>query len=161
MRRVIAIVACALALGSCRKSETPPAKPRRVVTTVIPEDARDEKKRVFVKPVPDILDKSALGTKLAADGTVAAEESVFMQGQPIALTIWLKQSPPGLATAVTWFGAGNKKLAHEQRSMNGATVATFVLRQKLPQGTYRVEGYWGGNLVADRPFVVVATGKKK
>ena len=160
MRRAIAILACALAFGSCRKNEPEAAKPRRVVTTVIPEDARSEKKRVFVKPAPDILDRSALGTRLAADGTVAAEESVFNQGQPIALTIWLKQSPPGLATGATWLGPHDKKILHEQRPMNCAKVATFVLRQKLPPGPYRVEGYWGGNLVADKPFVVIG-GKKK
>jgi hypothetical protein len=159
MRRVIAILGCALALGSCRKTETSAARPRRVVTTVIPEDARGEKKRVFVKPVPDILDKSALGTRLAADGTVAAEESVFTAGQPIALTIWIKQSPPGLATSVTWFGPGDKRLAHEQRTMNGAKVATFKLGKKLAPGRYRAEGYWGGNVVADKPFVVIG-GKK-
>jgi hypothetical protein len=160
MRRVIAIVACALALGSCRKTEPPAAsRPRRVVTTVIPEDARGEKKRAFIKPVPDILDKSALGSKLAADGTVAVDESVFTKGQPIALTIWIKQSPPGLVTGVTWFGAGDKRLAHEQRPMNGAKVATFPLKQKLAPGRYRAEGYWGGNVVADKPFVVIG-GKK-
>src|SRR5262249_38734022 len=126
MRRAIAILGCALALGSCGKNEPP--KARRVVTTVIPEDVRGEKRRSFVKPAPDILDHAALGTKLAADGTVAFEESVFPQSQPIALTIWLRQSPPGLATAVTWFGPGNKKISHEQRPMNGAMVATFVLK---------------------------------
>ena len=53
MRRAIAIVGCALVLGSCSRKEAAPAKPRRVITTVIPEDASREKKRVFVKPVPE------------------------------------------------------------------------------------------------------------
>ena len=90
-------MACALAFGSCGKREPPTPKPRRVITTVIPEDARGEKKRVFVKPVPDILDKSALGGRLAPDGTVAEENSSFRAGEPVSLSIWLKQSPP-LAT---------------------------------------------------------------
>jgi len=157
MRKVIAILACAVAFGSCGKNETAPAK-RKVVTTVIPENESGQKKRAFVRPVPDILDKSLLGTKLAADGTVAEESSAFKAGQPIALTIWLKQSPPGLATSATWFDGSEKKIAHEQRPMNGAKVATFALKQKLAPGRYRVEGYWGGNVVADKSFEVA--GKK-
>jgi len=154
------MVACALALGSCRKSEPAAPKPRRVVTTVIPEDARGEKKRVFVKPAPDILDKSALGRTLSPDGTVTQEEIVFSPGQPVALTIWLKQSPPGLATSATWFDAHEKPIKHEQRPMNGAKVATFTMKQKLAPGKYHVIGYWGGNVVADRTFEVIG-GKKK
>src|SRR5213079_1147438 len=101
MRRATVIVACALALASCRKSEpAAPPRPRRVVTTVIPEDVSGEKKRVCVKPVPDILDKSALGRDLGPDGAVSREEILFSPGQPVSLTIWLKQSPPGLATGV-------------------------------------------------------------
>jgi hypothetical protein len=155
------IVACALALGSCSKQEPAAQRPPRVITTNIPEDARGEKKRVFVKPVPDILDKSLLGDQLAPDGTVMDESVVFAPGQPIALTIWLKQSPPGLATSATWFDAHEKPIAHEQRPMNGAKVTTFVMKQKLAPGTYHVVGYWGGNVVADKSFEVVAAGKKK
>src|SRR5437764_3363412 len=161
MRRATAIVACALAFGSCGKRERPTPKPRRVTTTVIPEDARGEKKRVFVKPVPDILDKSALGGRLAPDGTVAEENSSFRAGEPVSLSIWLKQSPPGLVTAATWFDDKDKQIAHEQRPMNGSKVATFTMRQKLAPGKYRVIGYWGGNIVADRSFEVAGGGKKR
>jgi hypothetical protein len=156
---VTAIVACALALGSCSKSEPAPARPRRVITTVVPEDARGEKKRAFVKPVPDILDKSALGRDLAPDGTVSQEEILFSPGQPVSLTIWLKQSPPGLATSVKWLDANEKEIAREQRPMNGAKVTTFTMKQKLGPGKYHVVGYWGGNVVADKTFEVI--GKKK
>src|ERR1051325_5119111 len=159
MRRVTLIVACVLALASCSKREpAAPARPPRVITTVIPEDASREKKRIFVKPVPDILDKSALGRVLAPDGTVAREDMLFSPGQPVSLTIWLKPSPPGLATSVKWLGAKDKLLAQEQRPMNGAKVTTFTLKQKLAPGSYHVIGYWGGNVVADRTFEVI--GKK-
>ena len=159
MRRTIAILACAAALGSCSKTETAAPEKRKVVTTVIPENEQGVKKKVFVKPAPDILDKSALGTKLAPDGTVSEESSSFKTGRPVALTIWLKQSPPGLATSATWFDANDKKVAHEQRTMNGAKVATFAYKQKLAPGKYRVEAYWGGNVVADKSFEV--TGGKR
>ena len=159
MRRVIAVLACAAALGSCSKTETAEPGKRKVVTTVIPENEKGVKKKVFVKPAPDILDKSALGSKLAPDGTVAEESSSFKAGEPIALTIWLKQSPAGLATSATWFDADDKKIAHEQRVMNGAKVATFAFKQKHAPGKYRVEAYWGGNVVADKSFEV-SGGKK-
>ena len=161
MRRATVIVACALAFGSCGKQEPAAQRPPRVTTTNVPEDARGEKKRVFVKPVPDILDKSILGDRLAADGTVIDESVVFTPGQMIALSIWLKQSPPGLAMSATWLDAHQKPIAHEQRAMNGSKVATFVMKQKLAPGTYHVVGYWGGNVVADKSFEVVAGGKKK
>ena len=161
MRRATVIVACALALGSCGKNEPAPQVRRRVITTVIPEDAKGEKKRAFVKPVPDILEKSAIGKTLAADGTVSQEEVLFSPGQPVSLTIWLKQSPPGLATGVKWLDPKEKVLAQEQRPMNGAKVTTFTLRQKLAPGRYRVIGYWGGNVVADRTVEVIGAGKKK
>ena len=154
-------MACALALASCRKSEPAPARPRRVITTVIPEDASGEKKKIFVKPVPDILDKSALGRDLGPDGAVSREEILFSPGQPVSLTIWLKQSPPGLATAVKWLDAKETVLAQEQRPMNGAKMTTFTLRQKLAPGSYHVIGYWGGNVVADKTFEVIGAEKKK
>ena len=43
--------------------------------------------------------------------------------------------------------------------MNGAKVATFAFKRKLAPGKYRVEAYWGGNVVADKSFEV--TGGKK
>lgn len=161
MRRAIAVFTCALALGSCGKNE--PAKPAagKVVTTVIPEKVDQQKKDIVIRPdVPNVLDKSLLGSKLAADGTVAEETATFKPGEVVALTIWLKQSPVGLNTGVIWYGTDDTVLAREQRPMNGGTVVTYSLKQKLKPGTYRVEGYWGGNVVADKTFAV-ASGKKK
>jgi hypothetical protein len=161
MRRAIAIGACALAFGSCSKKEPAPAKPPRVTTVFIPEDASREKKRVFVTPVPDIIDKALLGDQLAPDGTVIKDAAVFRPGQPVSLTLWLKQSPPGLATSAKWLDGKDKEIAREQRPMNGAKVATFTLKQTLAPGKYHVTGYWGGNVVAEKDFEVVAEGKKK
>lgn len=160
MRRAITILACGLALASCgKKNET--VKPGKVVTTVIPENVEGQKKNVAIRPdVPNVLDKSLLGTKLAADGTVAEEAATFKPGEPVALTIWLKQSPPGLNTGVIWYGKDDVVIEREKRPMNGGMVVTFSLKKKLKPGAYRVEGYWGGNVVADKTFDV-ASGKTK
>jgi len=155
MRRTMAIAACALAIVACKKSEpSTAAPPPKVVTTVVPEDVQQPKNIVIRPDVPNVLDKSLLGTALAADGTVAEEVTEFKAGQPIALSIWLKQSPPGLNTGVMWYGADEQVFERDKRPMNGATVATFTLKKKLKPGKYRVEGYWGGNVVADKTFEV-------
>src|SRR5437016_7418728 len=123
MRKAIAILACALAVAGCRKNE--PAKPaaRHVITTVIPENARGEKKRLVVRPdVPNVLDKSLLGSTLAPDGTVSVEATEFKSSQPVSLTIWLRESPTGLNTGAIWYGKNDKVINREKRPMNGAKV---------------------------------------
>ena len=148
MRRAIAILACALALASCGKD-------------VVPEKADQPKRYAVIRPdVPNVLDKSLLGSKLAADGTVAEETATFKPGEVVALSIWLKQSPPGLNTGVIWYGKDDTVIAREKRPMNGGMVVTYALKKKLKPGAYRVEGYWGGNVVADKTFDV-ASGKRK
>jgi hypothetical protein len=161
MRRAIAILACGLALASCSKDE--PAKPPapKVTTTNIPEQVDQQQKNVVIRPdVPNVLDKSLLGSKLAADGTVAEESATFKPGEAVSLTIWLKQSPPGLHTGAIWYGKDDEVIAREKRPMNGGIVVTYSMKKKLKPGAYRVEGYWGGNVVADKTFDV-ASGKKK
>jgi hypothetical protein len=161
MRRAIAVFTCALAVASCGRNESAKPPERKVVTTAIPEKVDQQTKNIVVRPdVPNVLDKSLLGSKLAADGTVAEESATFKPGEVVALSIWLKQSPPGLNTGAIWYGKDDKVLAREKRPMNGGMVATYSLKQKLKPGKYRVEGYWGGNVVADKTFDV-ASGKKK
>jgi len=151
-------LACTLVVAACRKEARPgPAKPRRVITKFIPEDASREQERVTIRPnVPNVVEKSLLGTALAADGTVSAEKTVFTLGQPVSLTIWLKESPAGLSTGATWYGAHDVIIGRQKQPMNGSKVATFTFKDRLAVGKYRVEGLWGGNVVADKTFEVTA-----
>jgi hypothetical protein len=162
MRRAIAVFSCALALVSCGKNDgSTKLVSRKAVTTNIPEKVDQQKKNVVIRPdVPNVLDKSFLGSKLAADGTVAEESATFKPGEVVSLTIWLKESPPGLNTGAIWYGKDDTVIAREKRPMDGGKTVTYSLKQKLKPGTYRVEGYWGGNVVADKTFEV-AGGKKK
>jgi hypothetical protein len=156
MRSVIAILACALALAACKKEQSAPsATTTRVVTTVIPEKVREQKNLVIRPDVPNVLDKALLGTTLAADGTVAEEAKELKAGAPVSLTIWIKESPPGLNTGVIWYGKDGEEIEKSKRPMNGGKVVTFTLKKKLTPGRYRAEGYWGGNVVADKTFEVV------
>src|SRR4051794_19172639 len=109
MRRAIAILGCALALAACRKNEPSKPAPGKVITTVIPEKVSG-KKNVLVHPDVKVVEKSLLGSKLAADGTVSEETITFGPNDPVALTIWLTQSPPGLNTGAIWYDKGGKAL---------------------------------------------------
>ena len=134
-------------------------QPFRILPAVTPENEKGKRRDILVPPVPNVLDKSLLGWKLAANGSVAEESTTFAPGQPIALTIWLKQSPPGLTTHAVWYAEGDKVVAREQRAMYGTKMTTFRCQEKLTPGKYRVEGYWGGNVVADKQFIILG-GKK-
>lgn len=153
---VFLLCACA-AVAACRKESGGTTAPQtRVHTTVIPENEARKQLRTVLRPVPYFIDSSALGTQVGTDGAVVTDENIFRPGEPIYLTMRLHESPVGLHTRVKWLDASDKQLAGEQKEMNGAKVVTFVLRQKLKPGKYRAEGYWGGNLAAEKPFEVVA-----
>ena len=38
--------------------------------------------------------------------------------------------------------------------MKGAKTVTFAMKPKLAPGHYRVEGWWGGNLAAEKTFEI-------
>jgi hypothetical protein len=134
--------------------------PRKVNIRTIPEN--ENKKRaddlVRVDQPPSFMKKSLLGTKLDAQGNVVEEKSTFRKGEPVYLTMILKDSPVGLQTHVSWLRArDNSELHAEMREMKGAKVVTFALGDpNLEPGKYRVIGYWGGNVAADKPFEIVA-----
>ncbi len=104
------------------------------------------------------MKKSLLGSKLGPDGNVAEEKKTFQKGEPVYLTLLLHDSPAGLQTRATWLRDSDKSELHtEIRAMNGAKTITFALGDpNLKPGKYRVIGYWGGNVAADKPFEIVA-----
>lgn len=147
---------------ACQR-ETPPA-PKKVVhvtTTNIPSNERGVKEKDLVRPSLRFVEASKLGTKLGADGTVADESLLVAEGQAVYLTLNLRESPVGLQTHVIWYDTKGKELAKELHPMNGAKTVTFAMTKPLAPGVYRVEGYWGGNLAAEKTFEVLAGKKKK
>jgi hypothetical protein len=125
-----------------------------------PSNERGQKEKPLIRLGAGFIDSSRLGTKLGTDGGVSEETATFTEGEPVYLTLNLHDSPPGLQTHAVWLDANDKELAKERHQMNGAKLVTFAMRQRLAPGHYRVEGYWGGNLAADKPFDVVAKKKK-
>lgn len=121
----------------------------------VPSDARNAKVNTLI-PVtpPQILDTARLGATLGPDGRVSTETATFKKGEPVYLTLDIRESPVGLATEAAWQDAKGKELARERREMKGAKTVTFAMKKPLPSGHYKVVGYWGGNIAAEKPFEV-------
>jgi hypothetical protein len=156
-------VLCGLVLmiGCNRLREAAPAK-TGATTRATPSDARNAKIDTVIHPLPQFIDQSILGADLGADGKVKTESDTFRAGQPIYLTMVLRESPPGLQTRAQWRDAKEKVLYADQKNMNGAKVVTFTLKEtKLKPGPYHVVGYWGGNIAADKKFEIVGAGSKR
>jgi hypothetical protein len=121
----------------------------------VPSDARNAKVNTLIPMTPpQVLDGAHLGATLGADGRVSSETTTFKKGEPIYLTLDVHESPVGLATEAAWQDAKGKELARERHEMKGAKTATFALKTPLAPGRYKVVGYWGGNIAAEKPFEV-------
>ena len=126
-----------------------------MVIKTVPTDARNAKVNTLL-PVapPTFLDPARLGVKLGADGRVAEETATFRKGETVYLTLDLRESPVGLATEAVWQDGKGKELVRERHEMNGAKTVTFAMKKPLAPGRYRVEGWWGGNLAAEKTFEI-------
>lgn len=158
-KSLLVLFACVVALG-CQRNEPAPAQSSRVFTKVIPGDASNARVNTVIQPAPVFLDRSLLGTDVGADGNVTADAVTAAAGKPVYLTMFLHESPVGLKTQVKWFDAAKKVIHHEERDMKGGKVVTFAFdTKKLKPGTYKAEGFWGGNLAAEKDFEVTKAKK--
>jgi hypothetical protein len=160
MYKAAAVLFCVLA-AACRRPapETrTPATPR-VKTVIIPEN--DAKKRALdaVHIGPLLFDRVLLGTQLDATGAVSADSTTATEGQPFYATVRLRESPVGLHIGVVWKDAHGKKVAREEKPMNGGKVVTFAMPPRLAPGRYTAETYWGAPPGIEKQFEVL--GKKK
>jgi hypothetical protein len=157
MRKAVVVLLCACALAACR--------PREVATNSSSQTPENEAKKNTVANIrlglAAPIEKVLLGAQLGPDGAVSQEADRFEPGQTVYLTLRLRDSPVGLKTNAVWYGPDQKKILVEQKEMNGAKIATFVMNRKLPAGRYHVEGHWGGNFVDDKSFEIVASTKKR
>ena len=157
MRKLIILLLMVVPAAACKKTETistgTPGTP--VTTRVAPSPVRGRSNMVIRTDLPSFMEKSLLGSKLGADGNVESDTATFKAGEPVSLTLHFHESPPGLQASARWYTTTKTPFAHEERPMNGGKVVTFTLKSKLKPGRYRAEGYWGGNLAADKKFEVV------
>ena len=160
MHKFGTVILCGLSLlaAACQQQREPAASK----TGVKPGDVRNAKVSEVIQPLPQFIDHSLLGSKLGPDGLVVAETASVAAGEPIYLTMFLRESPPGLQTSAVWTTMDKKPLKTERKVMNGAKTVTFGLNNpKMKPGRYRVVGYWGGNIAAERQFEIVAKSKRK
>ena len=162
MLKYATVALCAVVLLACQKAETPAASKPAKPGANRPSDARNAKVNEVIPKVPQFIDHALLGSELGPDGMVSKESDSIPQGKPVYLTLVFLESPPGLQASAVWTSAGDKQpINTERKEMNGGKVATFALAPVKP-GRYRVVGYWGGNVAAQREFEVVAQkGKRK
>lgn len=126
-------------MPACQREAPPqPAAPRRVITKTIPSDAKNANVNAVVHVDPPVFMESA---------------DVRVQGDTATFTMNLRESPKGLVTRATWKDAKGKELSSDAHPMNGAKSVTFT-KAGLKPGRYKVEGWWGGNLGAEKAFEV-------
>ena len=154
---VIAAIA-AIAVVGCRREQTTPPPAVNVTTATStanePVDAGPVKVDTVIPKEIDFLERADLGTRVDKSGAVAETKTTLAPGEPVTMTMWLKESPQGLTTAAKWYDAAGKELQTDLVSMQGGKVASFTLKKKLAPGDYRVEGYWGGNIATNLRFRV-------
>lgn len=147
-----------VAITACRRDETSvqqPASEKTVTTTAIqPSNAANKAVATEIALRPDVLSRSALGTRLSGDGTVLESKETFRRRDPIHLSMWLKEAPEGLAMSARWLDAKGEEVSKQQEPASGAKVVTFKLDRQLQPGKYKVEGIWGGNVVVEYEFEV-------
>ena len=159
-RRFIALLYGCLALTvACQKAKEPSTAQQPPVRTSSaaqkPQDLSNAQVNAVLALAEAPLEKSLLGDTLGKDGNVTAQQTQFLAGQPIYLTMWVKQSPGGLQTSARWYDAKKKEVAMEARDMKGAKVVTFTMNKKLEPGKYYVAGFWGGNQGCEYDFEVL------
>ena len=98
---------------------------------------------------------SRLGNHANPEGVVVQEFQDFKPGEPVILSMTVKQSPSGLQMRAVWKDSKGKVIDEGRKTMNGAKIATFAYSgKKLAPGDYTVTGYWGGNIAAEKKFKV-------
>jgi hypothetical protein len=160
MRTSLVVLFAVTVVFACQKADEGGAKKGRVTTTNVPGDASNARVDTVIQPAPVFVDKALLSPIRAADGNVTEEKRTAKVGDIVYLTMYLRESPVGLKTQVKWTDEHKKELKREEREMKGTKVVTYgFVTMGLKPGKYHVEGYWGGNLAAEKDFEVTK-GKK-
>ena len=166
MLKYATVVLLTLTLLSCRKAEGPAgASKTGKPGGNQPSDLRNAKVNEVIDKAPQFVDHAVVGAELGPDGSVTKENDRVAPGKPVYLTMFFRESPPGLQASAVWTTIDKQPVSTERRQMNGAKVVTFTSGNKLKPGLYKVTGYWGGNVAVEREFEIVGAqeggGKRK
>ena len=163
MWKYVTVALCGVGVFvACEQKGPTPAQRKATTTAVKPADVSRAKISEVIQPAPQFIDHAVVGSQLGPDGLVTGENLSIPAGQPVYLTMILRESPPGLQTSAVWTTMDKKPLRTERKVMNGAKAATFGFKDpKMKPGRYRVVGYWGGNIAVQREFEIVGSVKAK
>jgi hypothetical protein len=158
MQRLWIAAAATLVALSCQRETTQTVSPATTKPTTVarPQNLANAKvKKVVDVTAVESQTQTRLGSATGPDGTVTAEKDTFKSGEPIILSMVIQQSPAHLQMSARWYDAKDKIIEEDRRPMNGTKVVAFkYIGKKLKPGTYRVVGYWGGNVAAEKTFTV-------
>lgn len=145
---------------SCRKEvAAPPPQPTSTVTAFAgePQDMKDAAvDKVIVLPLK-VVPQCYSGSILGDNGAVSTASTTFGKKDPIYFSMWLQEAPAGLQVSVKMLDDKGKEVAVVPRDAGGLKIATLTIPTPPKAGKYRLEGYWGGNLVCERDVEI--TGK--
>jgi hypothetical protein len=151
-----------LILWACRYEAPPPegARPQLRQRTVWQRTDLSGK-RIHQKFVlqPKVLSRCEAGSRLGNDTLVAQPASTFNESDSIYLSMWLAQAPEGLQVALRVIDEEGDEVGTARRDdAGGVRAVTLQVGEPLSPGRYTLEGFWGGNLVCEKPISVVAGG---
>ncbi len=157
-RSIVLLYVVALLFVACRRETSQAtATVKGPTTAVAQQDLRNAKvNKVVGTALVEQTTDARLGNHANPLGIVIEERDTFKSGEPVILSMTVKESPAGLQMSAVWEDVKGNKLDQDRKTMNGAKVATFAYagKKKLAPGEYRVVGYWGGNVAAEKNFKV-------
>lgn len=164
MRISLLYVAAALVVAACRYEPPPAEGPRPQLRQRTVWQRTDlAGKRVTQKFVlqPKVLSRCEAGSQLGNDGLVATAADTFAENDPIYLSMWLSEAPEGLQLALRVVDDEDNEIGTARRDdAGGLRAATMQVGEPLEPGSYKLEGFWGGNLVCEKNITVKAGGAK-
>jgi hypothetical protein len=144
--------------GCKRETVAPPAEPAGSTTTAAattaatttPEDMKAAAVDTVVPLRPDVIARCEAGSVLGADGAVSAAKTSFTPKDPLHVSLWLEEAPEGLQVSVKLIDAGGTEVANVPRNAEKLKVVTLKIPTPKEAGRYKLEGYWGGNVVCEK-----------
>lgn len=156
-RSVVVLLSIAMA-AACRYEPPPPEAKRpqlrqRELWLRTDLSGKQVKQKVVLQP--NVLSRCEAGSQLGADGLVSQPATTFKPSDPIHLSMWIRQAPEGLQLAMRVVDAKDNEIGVARRDdAGGASAVTMKVGQELEPGRYRLEGFWGGNLVCEKGIEV-------
>lgn len=159
-RMIILFYAVAVTSVACRYEAPPPeaARPQLRQRTVWQRTDLSGK-RITEKFTlqPKVLSRCEAGSQLGNDQLVAKPADTFRKGEPVYLSMWLAEAPEGLQLALRVLDDRENEIGTARRDdAGGARAVTLHVGEELGPGRYKLEGFWGGNLVCEKKISVLA-----